>query len=370
MAKKQTAVESKGLSVLQKLTANIEKKYGKGIVGMAGTMDLSVPKLSSNIMSLDFALGGGFPKGRYIEMYGESSAGKTSLALHTIAQSQKEGGMCGFIDAEHSFSPEHAANLGVDVNNLFYAKPERGEEAFDILHQMVETNAFSVIVVDSISAITPTKMLESEMGDNIVGLQARLVQQGVVKLNSMLFNTQTIVIFINQMRSAIQTMQWGGDTTTTTGGKALVFYASQRLEVRKSTAIKNSDNIPVGYLMKVTVKKNKVGVPLRVGEVNYYFDKCFSAEDEIFDMALKYQIIEKSGSWFRYDNTNIGQGRERALAALQDNPELMEIITNKVKEEHEAFISKTPKPSEEEIGEIDIEVFDKGLTEVKTKETE
>lgn len=357
MAKKQSEDTSvKGLEVLKKLTANIDKKYGKDIIGIASSMDLSIPKLSSKIMSLDFALGGGFPKGRYIEMYGESSAGKTSLALHVIAQSQKEGGVCGFVDAEHTFATEHAKRLGVDLDSLFYVNPSNGEEAFDILNQMVETNAFSVIVVDSVSAIAPSKMLDSDMGDNIVGLQARLVQQGVVKLINKLTKTQTIVIFINQMRSAIQTMSWGGETSTTTGGKALVFYASQRLEVRKSTTFKDSNGLPIGYLMKITVKKNKTGIPLRVAEVNYYFDKCFSLEDEIFDMALNYNIIEKSGSWFRYKGTQLGQGRDKALLALEDNPELMEEITDIVKQLHSEFLSNSDKSDKsEEKGEVHFE---------------
>ena len=355
MAKKQTEnSENKGLESLKKLISNIEKKYGKGIIGVASEMDLSVPKLPSNIMSLDFALGGGFPKGRYVEIYGESSTGKTSLALHVIAESQKNGGLCGFIDAEHTFEPHHAAKLGVNLDDLYYVKSRTGEEAFDVLHQMIETNSFSVIVVDSISAMSPSKMLESEMGDNIVGLQARLVQQGVIKLNNKLLDTETVVIFINQMRSAIQTTQWSGETSTPTGGKALVYYASQRLEVKKSKTLKDSEGLPNGYLVRIVVKKNKVGIPLRVAEINYYYDKCFSLDEEIFDLALKFDIIEKSGSWFRYNGTQLGQGREKTLSALQDNPELMEEIVNIVKTTYTKYLSKS-SVSEKDTEDVEVE---------------
>lgn len=338
MAKKETkevkeTKEIKGLEGLSKLMSNVEKKYGKGLIGTIDSLNLEIPKIPSNIMSLDYALGGGFPKGRIVEMYGESSAGKTSLSLHTIAQSQKKGGRCAFIDAENSFDPKQAKRLGVDLETLLIVKTKTGEMAFDVLHEIVQTNMFSVVVVDSVSAITPTKLLESEMGDNMVGLHARLVQQGVLKLNNLLVDSDTLVIFINQLRSSIQVAQWG-DTSVTTGGKSLGYYCSQRLEVKKSTTLKDSDNKPIGYLMKVTVKKNKVGIPLLVGEINYYFKRGFSVEDEILDMGMKYGIIEKSGSWFRYGDTQLAQGREKTLALLEDNPELTEEISNKVKEAH------------------------------------
>ena len=363
MAKKETkevkeTKEIKGLEGLSKLIANVEKKYGKGLIGTIDTLNLEIPKISSNIMSLDYALGGGFPKGRIVEMYGESSAGKTSLSLHTIAQSQKEGGRCAFIDAENSFDPTQAKRLGVDLKSLLIVKPQTGEMAFDVLHELVQTNMFSVVVVDSVSAITPTKLLESEMGDNMVGLHARLIQQGILKLNNILINSETLVIFINQLRSSIQVAQWGGDTSVTTGGKALVFYSSQRLEVKKSTTLKDSDSKPIGYLMKVNVKKNKVGIPLLVGEINYYFKRGFSVEDEILDMGMKYGIIEKSGSWFRYADTQLAQGREKTLALLEDNPELTEEISNKVKEAHLKAMKNQDFDEEDALIEVSTDVFE------------
>lgn len=359
MAKKET----KGLDSLSKMTSNLEKKYGKGIVGTVNNLSLDVPKLSSNIMALDYALDGGFPKGRIVEMYGESSAGKTSLALHTIAQSQKAGGLCAFIDAENSFEPGHASKLGVDLDKMYFAKPQTGEMAFEILHEMVQTNQFSVIVVDSVSAITPTKLLDSEMGDNMVGLHARLIQQGILKLNNLLIGSETLVIFINQLRSSIQVSQWGGDSSTTTGGKALVFYSSQRLEVRRSTAIKNSDGVHIGYLMKINVKKNKVGMPLRTAELNYYYDRCFSLEDEVLDMAMQYDIITKSGSWFRYGDMQLAQGREKTLSLLEDNPELTEEIGAKVKLAHAKMMSGFDKNKDSVQEEVSTDVFEENLNE-------
>lgn len=363
MAKKETkevkeTKEIKGLESLSKLIANVEKKYGKGKIGTIHTINLEIPKISSNIMSLDYALGGGFPKGRIVEMYGESSAGKTSLSLHAIAQSQREGGRCAFIDAENSFDPVQAKRLGVDLDSLLIVRPRSGEMTFDVLHEFVQSNMFSVVVVDSVSAITPTKLLDSEMGDNMVGLHARLVQQGVIKLNTLLMDSETLVIFINQLRSSIQVAQWGGDTTLTTGGKALVFYSSQRLEVKKSTTLKDSDNKPIGYLMKVNVKKNKVGIPLLVGEINYYFERGFSMEDEVLDMGMKYGIIEKSGSWFRYGDTQLAQGREKTLSLFEDNPELTEEISKKVKEAHTKVMGGKDFKGVGVPTELDIDVFE------------
>lgn len=363
MAKKETkevkeTKEIKGLEALSKLIANVEKKYGKGLIGTINTINLDIPKISSNIMSLDYALDGGFPKGRIVEMYGESSAGKTSLSLHTIAQSQKEGGRCAFIDAENSFDPLQAKRLGVDLDSLLIVKSQSGEMAFDVLHELVKSNMFSVVVVDSVSAITPTKLLESEMGENFVGLHARLVQQGILMLNNLLINSQTLVIFINQLRSSVQVAQWGGDTNVTTGGRSLVFYSSQRLEVKKSTTLKDSDNNPVGYLMKINVKKNKVGMPLRVGEINYYFKRGFSMEDEVLDMGMKYGIIEKSGSWFRYGDTQLAQGREKTLSLLEDNPELMEEISKKVKEAHTKAMKGEDVGEDFVLPEVSTDVFE------------
>lgn len=366
MAKKETkevketkeTKEIKGLESLSKLIANVEKKYGKGLIGTINTINLDIPKISSNIMSLDYALDGGFPKGRIVEMYGESSAGKTSLSLHTIAQSQKEGGRCAFIDAENSFDPVQAKRLGVDLDSLLIVKSQSGEMAFDVLHELVKSNMFSVVVVDSVSAITPTKLLESEMGENFVGLHARLVQQGILMLNNLLINSQTLVIFINQLRSSVQVAQWGGDTNVTTGGRSLVFYSSQRLEVKKSTTLKDSDNNPIGYLMKINVKKNKVGMPLRVGEINYYFKRGFSMEDEVLDMGMKYGIIEKSGSWFRYEDTQLAQGREKTLSLLEDNPELMEEISKKVKEAHTKAMKGEDVGEDFVLPEVSTDVFE------------
>lgn len=336
MAKKETEspvqdAKAAKLQALQAAMAKIEKDFGKGSVMKLG--DASTEKIDvipTGSIGLDIALGvGGYPRGRIIEIYGPESSGKTTLAIHAIAEAQKLGGMAAFIDAEHAFDRFYAANLGVDVDNLFVSQPDNGEQALQIADQLISSAALDIVVIDSVAALTPKAEIEGDMGDNKVGLQARLMSQALRKLTSTISKTNTTCIFINQLREKIGVMF--GNPETTTGGNALKFYSSVRIDVRPGAAIKDGDDI-LGKLTKVKIVKNKVAPPFRKCEFNIMFGTGISRLDEIIDVAVEKNVIAKAGAWFSYDGSKLAQGREKLVGVLKDNPELYEEIEAKVKE--------------------------------------
>ncbi len=319
------------LKALQAAMAKIEKDFGKGSIMKLGDEHIeNIEVIPTGSIALDNALGvGGYPKGRIIEIYGPESSGKTTLAIHAIAEAQKAGGIAAFIDAEHAFDRFYAAKLGVDVDNLWISQPDNGEQALQIADQLISSSAIDILVVDSVAALTPKKEIEGDMGDNVVGLQARLMSQALRKLTSTISKTNTTCIFINQLREKIGVMF--GNPETTTGGNALKFYASVRLDIRKASAIKDGDNI-LGNLVRVKVVKNKVAPPFRKAEFEITFGEGISKIGEIIDLGVEHNIIQKSGSWFSYNGSKLGQGRDAAKALLKDNPELAEEIEAKVRE--------------------------------------
>lgn len=319
------------LKALQAAMAKIEKDFGKGSIMKLGDEKVdNVEVIPTGSLGLDLALGvGGYPKGRIIEIYGPESSGKTTLAIHAIAEAQKLGGIAAFIDAEHAFDRFYAANLGVDVDNLFISQPDNGEQALQIADQLISSAAVDIIVIDSVAALTPKAEIEGDMGDNKVGLQARLMSQALRKLTSTISKTKTTCIFINQLREKIGVMF--GNPETTTGGNALKFYASVRIDVRKSTPIKDGDEV-LGNLTKVKVVKNKVAPPFRKCEFDIMFGKGISKVGEILDLAVDRDIVKKSGSWFSYGNAKLAQGRDAVLALLRDNQELCDELEAKVRE--------------------------------------
>ena len=319
------------LKALQAAMAKIEKDFGKGAIMKLGDEKVdNVEVIPTGSLGLDIALGvGGYPKGRVIEIYGPESSGKTTLAIHAMAEEQKLGGIAAFIDAEHAFDRFYAENLGVDVDNLFISQPDNGEQALQIADQLISSAAVDIIVIDSVAALTPKAEIEGEMGDNKVGLQARLMSQALRKLTSTIAKTKTTCIFINQLREKIGMMF--GNPETTTGGNALKFYASVRIDVRKSTPIKNGEDV-IGNLTKVKVVKNKVAPPFRKCEFDIMFGHGISKTGEILDLAVERNIVKKSGSWFSYGESKLAQGRDAVLALLRDNPELCEELEAKVKE--------------------------------------
>ena len=309
---------------LEAALGQIEKHYGKGSVMKLGESgaNMQVETVPTGSFSLDIALGvGGVPKGRIIEIYGPESSGKTTLAIHAIAEAQKAGGIAAFIDAEHAFDRFYAAKLGVDVDNLLISQPDNGEQALEIAAQLIRSSAIDIIVVDSVAALTPKAEIEGDMGDNKVGLQARLMSQALRKLTAAVSKTRTTCIFINQLREKIGVMF--GNPETTTGGNALKFYASVRLDIRGSQAIKNGDEV-IGKQTKVKVVKNKVAPPFRKAEFDIMFGEGISRAGEIIDLGAELGIIKKSGSWFSYNETKIAQGRDAAKQVILDNPELAE----------------------------------------------
>ena len=319
------------LKALQAAMAKIEKDFGKGSIMKLGEESVEkVEVIPTGSLGLDMALGvGGYPKGRIIEIYGPESSGKTTLALHAIAESQKQGGIAAFIDAEHAFDRFYASNLGVDVDNLLISQPDNGEQALQIADQLISSAAVDIIVIDSVAALTPKAEIEGDMGDNKVGLQARLMSQALRKLTSTISKTNTTCIFINQLREKIGVMF--GNPETTTGGNALKFYASVRIDVRPGTAIKDGDEI-LGKLTKVKIVKNKVAPPFRKCEFDIMFGTGISRIGEILDIAVDKGIVKKSGSWFSYGESKLAQGREAVLALLKENPELCEELEAKVRE--------------------------------------
>ena len=319
------------LKALQAAMAKIEKDFGKGSIMKLGDEQIeNIEVIPTGSIALDNALGvGGYPKGRIIEIYGPESSGKTTLAIHAIAEAQKAGGIAAFIDAEHAFDRFYAAKLGVDVDNLWISQPDNGEQALQIADQLISSSAIDILVIDSVAALTPKKEIEGDMGDNVVGLQARLMSQALRKLTSTISKTNTTCIFINQLRDKIGIMF--GNPETTTGGNALKFYASVRLDIRKASAIKDGENV-LGNLVRVKVVKNKVAPPFRKAEFKITFGEGISKIGEIVDLGVEHNIIQKSGSWFSYDGSKLGQGRDAAKALLKDNPELAEEIEAKVRE--------------------------------------
>ena len=336
MAKKETEQAPQGqtsekLMALRAAMSKIEKDFGKGSIMKLGDQQFDkVEVIPSGSLGLDLALGvGGYPKGRIIEIYGPESSGKTTLAIHAIAEAQKQGGLAAIIDAEHAFDRFYAANLGVDVSNLLISQPDNGEQALEIADQLISSAALDIVVIDSVAALTPKAEIEGEMGDNKVGLQARLMSQALRKLTSTISKTNTTCIFINQLREKIGVMF--GTPETTTGGNALKFYASVRLDIRRVTAIKEGDTI-LGNQVRVKVVKNKVAPPFRKAEFEILFGQGISKIGEILDLAVEFDIIRKSGSWFSYGETRLGQGREATKQLLRDNEELCSEIEEKVRE--------------------------------------
>ena len=333
---------------LKAALAKIEKDFGKGAVMKLGDTKVEqIDVIPTGSLGLDIALGvGGYPKGRIIEIYGPESSGKTTLAIHAIAECQKQGGTAAIIDAEHAFDSFYAEDLGVDLNELFIAQPDNGEQALEIADQLISSSAIDLIVVDSVAALTPKAEIEGDMGDNKVGLQARLMSQALRKLTATISRTKTTCIFINQLREKIGVMF--GNPETTTGGNALKFYASVRIDVRKSTPIKDGDEV-LGNETRVKVVKNKVAPPFKKADFEILYGKGINRQGEIIDFAVDLGIITKSGSWFSYENAKIGQGRDAVKQALIDNPELSEQIEQKVLEklkESIQFSSRRSKPQE------------------------
>ena len=330
MAKeKENGMQEGKLKALQAAMAKIEKDFGKGSVMKLGDENIeSVEVIPTGSISLNVALGvGGYPRGRIIEIYGPESSGKTTLAIRAIAEAQKAGGIAAFIDAEHAFDRFYAEKLGVDIDNLLISQPDNGEQALEIADQLIRSSAIDILVVDSVAALTPKKEIEGDMGDNNVGLQARLMSQALRKLTSTVSKTNTTCIFINQLREKIGIMF--GNPETTTGGNALKFYSSVRLDIRRVTSIKDGDQV-IGNQVRVKVVKNKVAPPFRKAEFEITFGEGISKIGEILDLGVEYGIIQKSGSWFSYDNSKLGQGRDATKALLKDNPELCEDIEGKI----------------------------------------
>ena len=334
MAKKEETImegASEKLKALQAAMAKIEKDFGRGSIMKMGDEQVEdVDVISSGSLALNAALGvGGYPKGRIIEIYGPESSGKTTLAIHAIAEAQKNGGIAAFIDAEHAFDRFYAAKLGVNVNELLISQPDNGEQALEMADQLIRSSAIDIIVIDSVAALTPKAEIEGEMGDNRVGLQARLMSQALRKLTSTINKTNTTCIFINQLREKIGVMF--GNPETTTGGNALKFYASVRLDIRKVTTLKDGDT-PIGNQVRVKVVKNKVAPPFRKAEFEITFGEGISHIGEIVDLGTELGVIKKSGSWFSYEDTKIGQGRDAVKRMLRDNPELCDELEAKIAE--------------------------------------
>ena len=324
------------LKALQLTLDKLDKTYGKGTVMKMGDSEVEkVEAISSGSLTLDGALGvGGYPKGRVIEIYGPESSGKTTLTLHAIAECQKAGGIAAFIDAEHAFDRFYAQNLGVNIDELIISQPDNGEQALEIADNLIRSGAIDIIVIDSVAALTPKSEIEGEMGDSKMGLHARLMSQALRKLTSNISKTNCTVMFINQLREKIGVMF--GNPETTTGGNALKFYASVRLDIRRSTQIKDTNGNVLGNKTRVKVVKNKVAPPFKVSEFDIMYGKGISKMGEIIDLGVEYDIIDKSGSWFSYGETKLGQGRDSVKSILKDNPELCDEIEAKIVEAFKA----------------------------------
>ena len=341
MAKKEDAAQdpkADKMKALQAAMAKIEKDFGKGSIMRMGDEHVEpVDVIPTGSIGLNAALGvGGYPRGRIIEIYGPESSGKTTLAIHAIAEAQKMGGVAAFIDAEHAFDRFYAQKLGVDVDNLWISQPDTGEQALEIADQLIRSSAIDILVVDSVAALTPKKEIEGDMGDSSVGLQARLMSQALRKLTGVISKTNAVAIFINQLREKVGVMY--GNPETTTGGRALKFYASVRLDVRRGEQLKNGSEV-IGNRTKVKVVKNKVAPPFKVAEFDIIYGEGISKFGSLLDMAVERDIIHKSGAWFSYEDQRIGQGRENARQYLRDHPELADRIEKIVREEAMAAAS-------------------------------
>ncbi|RNC88226.1 MAG: recombinase RecA [Winogradskyella sp.] len=319
------------LKALKLTLDKLDKAYGKGtVMKMSDQAIEDVDAISSGSLGLDIALGvGGYPRGRVIEIYGPESSGKTTLTLHAIAEAQKAGGIAAFIDAEHAFDRFYAEKLGVDLENLIISQPDHGEQALEIADNLVRSGAIDIIVVDSVAALTPKSEIEGEMGDSKMGLHARLMSQALRKLTASISKTNCTMIFINQLREKIGVMF--GNPETTTGGNALKFYASVRLDIRRSTQIKDSNGTVMGNKTRVKVVKNKVAPPFKTAEFDIMYGEGVSKVGEVLDIAVEHDIVKKSGSWFSYDDTKLGQGRDAVKSLIKDNPELMDELEDKVR---------------------------------------
>ncbi len=328
-ATKETNIKDEKLKALQLTLDKIEKGYGKGaIMKLGDSAIVDVPSISSGSISLDKALGvGGYPRGRVIEIYGPEASGKTTLAIHAIAEAQKSGGIAAIIDAEHAFDRFYAQKLGVDVENLLISQPDDGEQALEITDHLIRSGAIDIIVIDSVAALTPRAEIEGEMGDSRMGLQARLMSQALRKLTANISKTHTTCIFINQLREKIGVMF--GNPETTTGGNALKFYSSVRIDIRRITQLKEGDEA-MGNRVRVKVVKNKLAPPFRKAEFDVLFGEGISKTGEIIDLGVDYNIIKKSGSWFSYGDTKLGQGRDAVKKLVADNPELAEELEKKI----------------------------------------
>ena len=326
----------------------IDKQFGKGTILRMGDREIEpIDAINTGSLGLDLALGiGGVPKGRIVEIYGPESSGKTTLTLHLIAQCQKAGGVCAFVDAEHALDPNYAKNLGVDIDNLYISQPDFGEQALDVVETLARSGAVDLIVVDSVAALTPKNEIDGDMGDQHVGLQARLMSQALRKLTSVVHKMGSTVIFINQIRMKIGGMGYGTPETTT-GGNALKFYSSVRIDVRRIATLKQGED-PVGNRVRVKVVKNKVAPPFKQAEFDIMFGEGISREGELMDYGVKLDIIDKSGAWFSYASTKLGQGRENAKAFLKENEAIAAEIENKIRENIGDALSASAEPDEGE----------------------
>ncbi|MBT8304770.1 MAG: recombinase RecA [Bacteroidia bacterium] len=320
------------LKALKLTLDKLDKAYGKGtVMKMSDQAIEDVDAISSGSLGLDIALGvGGYPRGRVVEIYGPESSGKTTLTLHAIAEAQKAGGIAAFIDAEHAFDRFYAEKLGVDIDNLIISQPDNGEQALEITDNLIRSGAIDIVVIDSVAALTPKSEIEGEMGDSKMGLHARLMSQALRKLTASISKTNCTVIFINQLREKIGVMF--GNPETTTGGNALKFYASVRLDIRRSTQIKDSNGVVLGNKTRVKVVKNKVAPPFKMAEFDIMYGEGVSKVGEILDIAVEHELVKKSGSWFSYQDTKLGQGRDAVKELIKDNPDLMDELEQKIRE--------------------------------------
>lgn len=351
------AKDDNKLKALESALSQIEKQYGKGSVMKLGDKgaSMNIETIPTGALSLDIALGvGGVPRGRIIEVYGPESSGKTTVALHMVAEVQKRGGIAGFIDAEHALDPVYAQNIGVDIENLYISQPDNGEQALEITETMVRSGAVDILIIDSVAALVPKAEIDGDMGDSHVGLQARLMSQALRKLTAVISKSNCIVIFINQLREKVGVMF--GNPETTTGGRALKFYSSIRLDVRKIETLKQSGEV-YGNRTRIKIVKNKVAPPFREAEFDIMFGEGISREGDVLDLAANEGIIVKSGSWYAYNNTKIGQGRENAKNYLKENPDIFEEVEKKVRIKY--GLMKDESVDAEQVKEEKIEVSDK-----------
>lgn len=351
------------LKALEAALSQIEKQFGKGAVMKLGdsAANMSIETVPTGSLSLDLALGlGGVPKGRIVEVYGPESSGKTTIALHIVAEVQKQGGIAGFVDAEHALDPVYAKNIGVDVDNLYISQPDSGEQALEITETMVRSGAVDIVIVDSVAALVPRAEIDGDMGDSHVGLQARLMSQALRKLTAAISKSKCIVLFINQLREKVGVMY--GNPETTTGGRALKFYSSVRLDVRKQESLKQNGEV-VGNHVRVKVVKNKVAPPFREAEFDIMFGKGISASGDVLDIAVNDGIVIKSGAWFSYKDAKIGQGRENSKLYLEEHPEVFQEIEALVRKKH----SPKEEPALEEASEENAMTEADGETKKETK---